>query len=257
MSELPYSLERTVVIRADPASVFRYFEDSSRWANWWGAGSTIDPKPGGNVYIRYPNGIEAAGEVLEISPPRKIVFTFGYKSGNPIPVGSSRVTIQVGPGPDGTKLQLLHEFAAGTARDQHVQGWRFQLSMFSNVVSNEVHADSATRIDAWFEAWTIADDDQRRAIFAAISAPGIQFRDRHSLLSGIDDLNAHAGVAIRYQPGAVLRRNGDVRQCQGMALADWTVTGPDGQERLSGTSVFVFGSDGKIQSAAGFANPAA
>ena len=44
---LPHSLDRTVTIQAPPETVFRFFQDSARWARWWGAGSTIDPKVGG------------------------------------------------------------------------------------------------------------------------------------------------------------------------------------------------------------------
>jgi uncharacterized protein YndB with AHSA1/START domain len=69
MPELPYSLNRTVVIQAKPETVFRYFTDSARWASWWGAGSTIDAQPGGKVYIRHPNGIESLGEILEVRDP--------------------------------------------------------------------------------------------------------------------------------------------------------------------------------------------
>src|SRR5262249_5445683 len=47
MTELTHSLNRTVVIRAMPETVFRYFTDSARWAAWWGHGSTIDARPGG------------------------------------------------------------------------------------------------------------------------------------------------------------------------------------------------------------------
>ena len=67
---LPHRLDRSVLIQASPETVFRFFEDSDRFARWWGAGSTIDPRPGGKVYIRHPNGIETVGEVVEIAPPR-------------------------------------------------------------------------------------------------------------------------------------------------------------------------------------------
>ena len=30
-----------------PAFSTRYFTDNTRWAAWWGPGSTIDPRPGG------------------------------------------------------------------------------------------------------------------------------------------------------------------------------------------------------------------
>ena len=66
MTTLPFQVERAVIIRATPETVFRFFTDTEYWARWWGAGSTIDPRPGGRVLIRYPGGNEASGEVLEI-----------------------------------------------------------------------------------------------------------------------------------------------------------------------------------------------
>src|SRR6202043_2187402 len=106
MPDLPYDLERTVVIKAKPETVFRFFTDSARWASWWGAGSTIDAQPGGKVYIRHPNAVEALGEVLEVRPPERIVFSYGFVSGKPMPPGSSRVTIRLEPDEDGTRLHL-------------------------------------------------------------------------------------------------------------------------------------------------------
>ena len=131
MMELPHKLDRTVVIVARPESVFRFFTDSVRWASWWGAGSTIDATPGGKVCIRHPNGIEASGEVLELNPPERFVFTYGFASGKPMAPGSSRVTISLAPDASGTRLELVHEFAEASPRDEHVQGWRFQLSLFA------------------------------------------------------------------------------------------------------------------------------
>lgn len=172
MPELPYQLERTVVIQANPETVFRFFTDSARWASWWGAGSTIDARPGGKVYIRHANGVESAGEVIEVHPGERIVFTYGFVSGRPIPPGSSRVTIRLEPIEAGTRLRLLHEFAEAAPRDEHVQGWRFQLSLFGNAVANEVYADAASAVDAWYGAWNMADALARDGILARIAAPG-------------------------------------------------------------------------------------
>ena len=44
------------------------------------AGSTIEPRPGGKVFVKYPGGVEASGEVLEIHPPDRIVFHGNNKS---------------------------------------------------------------------------------------------------------------------------------------------------------------------------------
>jgi uncharacterized protein YndB with AHSA1/START domain len=255
MPELPYQLERNVVIKAKPETVFRFFTDSARWAGWWGAGSTIDAKPGGKVYIRHPGGVETLGEVLDVLPPERIAFTYGYASGTPIPPGGSRVTIRLEPWAEGTRLQLRHEFAEAGPREEHVQGWRFQLSLFSNLVANEVFADAGTRVDEWFGAWAIADDKAREELFARIVSPDLRFRDRFSLLDGLADLTAHTGAAQKFMPGIRVARKGEVRQCQGTALADWVAVDGDAKERMSGTNVFVFSADGKIDSVTGFTNP--
>ena len=151
---LPHRLDRRLTIAATPETVFRFFTDSARWAAWWGPGSTIDARPGGHLRIRYPNGVEVSGEVLEIAAPRRIVFTYGYEQGTPIPPGASRVTIQLEPVGDTTVLHLAHEFADADTRDHHVQGWRYQLSLFANLVAGELHADAADTVDRWFGAWS-------------------------------------------------------------------------------------------------------
>ncbi len=254
MQDLPYNLDRTVLIHARRETVFNYFTDSARWASWWGAGSTIDATPGGKVYVRHPNGIESAGEVLEVKPPERIVFTYGYVSGNPIPAGSSRVTIRLESEAAGTRLHLMHEFAEAGQRDPHVQGWRFQLSLFANAVANEVFADAAQKVDSWYHAWAITDEQARADAFRKIAADDVRFHDRYSLLEGIGDLNAHCGASQKFMPGVTLRRRGEVRQCQGKALSDWEAAGQVGKLLMMGSSVFVFGVDGKIASATGFAS---
>jgi uncharacterized protein YndB with AHSA1/START domain len=254
MPELPYQLNRTVVIKAKPETVFRFFTDSARWASWWGAGSTIDATPGGKVYIRHPNGIEALGEVLEVRDGERIAFTYGFASGKPMPPGSSRVTIRLDPDEAGTRLHLLHEFAEASPRDEHVQGWRFQLSLFGNVIANEVYAGAASAVDVWYAAWVVADEQARQEMLARVVTAGVRFRDRFSLLDGLADLTAHIGAAQRFMPGIGLQRKGDVRHCQGTVLADWIAAGSDGKERMTGTSVFEFSPDGRIDSVTGFTN---
>ncbi len=252
---LDHRLDRTVEIQASPETVFRYFTDSARWAKWWGAGSTIEPRPGGKAYVRYPNAVEAIGEVIEIAPPERILFSFGYASGNPIPPGGSRVTIVLERNGAATRLHLTHEFADAAVRDQHVQGWRFQLAVFANVVTDEAFADAASIVDAWYGAWTITDTEARDAEFSRIAAGDVRFRDRFGLLDSVADLSAHVGAAQRFMPGIGLRRRGEVRHCQGMILADWVSTSSDGTEVMSGTSVFQLSGDARVQSATSFTNP--
>jgi len=252
VTTLTQQLDRTIVIGAPPAAVFRYFTDSSRWAAWWGEGSTIDARPGGRVLVRYPGGVEAAGEVVEVSAPSRIVFSYGYVSGKPIPPGSSLVTIRLEPAGRGTRLHLLHQFADAAVRDEHVQGWRYQLSVFANVVANELHADPAALADAWFASWNETDEAARAAGLGAIATDGVRLRDRFSCVEGTRELTVHIGAAQRFMPGFRMQREGPVNHCQGSVLCDWTAIGPDGQPRARGTNVFTLDPDGRIESVTGF-----
>lgn len=249
---LPHRLDRSITIQAPPETVFRFFQDSVRWAKWWGPGSTIDPKPGGAIYIRHPDGTESAGKVVELDPPNRLQFTYGFVSGKPFAPGASRVTIQLEPQRAATRLTLTHEFPDGASRDEHVQGWRFQLSLFANAVADEVNTNATRYVDLWFKAWSDPDDVARKRILTEIATSGVRMHDRFSSLEGMDDLLPHLAAAQRFMPGITLKRNGDVRHCQGMVLADWTMSGLDGTERGKGTNVFVFSPGGRIEWVTGF-----
>ena len=253
MNPLPHQLDRTIVIQATRDTVFRFFTDSTRWAAWWGAGSTIDAKPGGQMTIRYPGPVEVKGEVLEVLAPERIVFTYGYVDGKPpIPVGGSRVTIRLEEVlGSSTRLHLTHEFADAAHRDMHVQGWRYQLSLFGNIVSNEVNAEAPQVVDAWFDLWAEADEAARERSFAAIASPDVRFRDRFSLIDGVSELLPHITASQRFMPGIRLHREGDVRHCQGTVLANWIARGADGREHGKGTNVFTLGGDGRITAVTG------
>ena len=252
--DLVHRLDRTLVIRARRDTVFTFFNDASRWASWWGAGSTIDAKPGGRVLIRHSNGVEASGEVLEVHAPERIVFTYGYAKGLPSPAGSSRVTIRLDSHPQGTLLQLTHEFAEGdvAARDEHVQGWRFQLSLFANLIADNVNAGAASLVDQWLAAWSEADAVARDRSLAAIAAPAVRFEDKFSCVEGVSELSGHLAAAQRFMPGLRLERRGGIRHCQWHVLADWVAVGGDGQERGRGTNLFVFDAEGRIATVTGF-----
>lgn len=255
MTALPHRLDRSVEIRASRETVFRYFTDSARWATWWGSGSTIDARQGGRVRICYPGGVEVTGEVLAVNAPEQIVFTYGYASGTPIPAGSSRVTIRLESVGTATRVHLVHEFAEAGVRDQHVQGWRYQLSLFGNVVADEVHAGAAAVVDAWFGAWSESNEEVRRQRLSGVAALDVRFRDRFSVIDGLAELVPHIGAAQHFMPGIRMERQGAIRHCQGTVLADWVWMASDGQPRASGTNVFVLGPDGRIESVTGFMNP--
>jgi uncharacterized protein YndB with AHSA1/START domain len=252
MMQLDHVLERSVFICATRVTVFRFFTDSERFAEWWGPGSRIDARPGGAVLIRYPNGVIASGTVLEVVEPERIVFTYGYdQPDKPIPPGGSRVVITLREQPMGTLLELRHELADPTTRDHHVPGWRYQLALFANVAARHQHADLDRLVDRFFAAWSETDAGERRSALAAITTDDVAFRDPFAAVAGRDDLVDHIGASQLHMPGMRLVRDGVVRHCQGTALADWKAVGADGSPRGRGSNLFDLSADGRIARAVG------
>jgi uncharacterized protein YndB with AHSA1/START domain len=249
MSALPHQLDRVLFIRARRPTVFSFFTDSARWAAWWGEGSSIDPRVSGRVLIRHPNGVEVHGEVVDISVPERIVFTYATPGGQPV---ASLVTIRLDEHADGTTLHLSHAFEDAAGRDAHVQGWRFHLSVFANRVSDIVNGRAEAVVDGWFTAWNESDAARRDHAIGQLAVAGVAFHDRYSCVTSLDDLRAHLAAIHRFMPGMRVARAGVVRQCQGQAIADWTATGPDGTARGSGTNVFEFDADGRVAKVIGF-----
>lgn len=252
MNDESFLIERTVLIRAKRSTVFRYFTDSARFAAWWGPGSTIDPRPGGKVDIRYPNGVTAGGEVVEIVDGRRIVFTFGYDDPTkPFPRGTSRVTVTFTEERNGTQVHLAHAVPTESARDAHVPGWRFQLSTFANVVTKEGEGDALAIIDRYLAIWSEPDGEARKQALAELVTDDVQFRDAFACLSGRSDLADHVGASQMHMPGIALERDGAPLFCQGSALVDWVAKKPDGSVVARGTNALEL-LGGRLGSITGF-----
>lgn len=252
MSQLDPTLTREIEIRAERATVFSFLTDSQRFAQWWGAGSSIDARVGGALRIVYPGGVVVEGRVLEIQPPERIVFSYGYASGQPVPAGSTRVTLAFEAIADGTRVRLEHAFADAATRDLHVPGWRHQLAQFAGVACAVQHARLDARCDAWFATWNEADGGRRDALLAEAAVEGVEFRDAFGCVAGRAELAAHIAAARQHMPGMRLERAGAPRQVQGRALVDWRVPGPDGGDVARGTNALELAPDGRLRVVTGF-----
>jgi len=251
VNDLDFPLDREVLIVARRSTVFRYFVDSKRFAAWWGEGSRVEPRPGGALLIRYPNGVTASGQVVEIVEDEKFVFTYGYDSGSPIPAGSSRVTITLEDRDQGTLVKLRHELPDEKTRDAHVQGWRYQLAVFSRVVTEEQHASIQEVVDLFFRAWGELDRAKRRELLEKCVTDDFTFEDPYSSTRGIDDLNEHLAAVQMHMAGVTLRRASEPRHCKGTALVSWLAVKPDGSPPSRGTNVLTLAPDGRLAAAVG------
>lgn len=247
MTELTEALDRRITICARRETVFAYFTDSNRFAKWWGEGSHIEPRPGGAVFIHYPNGITAKGEVVAIEPPRRIVFTYIYGGD-----AASLVTITLDETKEGTAVNLHHAFSSAKIRDHFVQGWRYQLALFSKAVADEAQGGVALRVDAFLRAWGEPDGKTRRELMESCATPEIVFRDAYSATDGLDDMLTNLDAIQLFMPGMTLVRSGDVRHSHGTAIATWTAKKENGDPAGTGTNVFDLSPEGRIARVVGF-----
>ena len=185
-------------------------------------------KPGGRVYIRHPAASRSLGEVIEVARARshRVHVWIRERQAHSARqlTGDDRARAR---GPQHAAALRSRVRETRLLRDEHVQGWRFQLSLFGNVVANLVHA-RATEAGRVVRRVGRNRRGQAGGSWCG-SQPDVRFHDRYSLLEGLDDLVPHIGATQQFMPGMRVRRKGDVQHCQGTLLVDWIAAGTDGR----------------------------
>jgi uncharacterized protein YndB with AHSA1/START domain len=124
-----------ILIDAPRAHVFNFFVDSDRLPKWLGTTARLAPRPGGEFRFEVADGEWCVGEYVEIDPPRRVVFTWGWE--NPmmnLPPRSSVVEVELTAEDGGTRLTLLHRgLADEDSRTLHADGWSRYLSRLDRV----------------------------------------------------------------------------------------------------------------------------
>ena len=112
-------------IAASPPTVFAFFTDIERWTAWQGVGGNVEARAGGALRVIMPDAAAASGHFIEVVPPRRIVFTWGWEGNSiPIPPGSSIVTIELEPADSGTMVRLTQSgLQPAEMRELHRSGW--------------------------------------------------------------------------------------------------------------------------------------
>jgi uncharacterized protein YndB with AHSA1/START domain len=117
-------LEVEVRVEARPESVFRYFVEPDLYVRWQGSRAELDPRPGGRYRVQMEDGSVASGEYIEVDPPRRVSFSWGWEGKQDLPPGSSTVEVTLEPDGDATVVRLRH---TGLPTDEwrrvHRDGW--------------------------------------------------------------------------------------------------------------------------------------
>jgi uncharacterized protein YndB with AHSA1/START domain len=127
---------KEIFIDASPEEVFPYLTEPDKYRLWMGIAVDLDPRPGGLFQVD-PNGLDViVGKFLEVDPPHRVVFTWGWKEpGHPIPAGSTRVEIELKPLRGGTLLRLTHTGLSEPSRGRHDGGWSHYLGRLKILMS--------------------------------------------------------------------------------------------------------------------------
>ena len=99
------TIEHVVDIDADPATVFRLWTTAEGLCAWWGVSAVVDARPGGSIRVDIDGEHVMAGEFVELAPPHRVRFSFGWDGGDP-PAGSTQVEVRIDAKGAGTRLTL-------------------------------------------------------------------------------------------------------------------------------------------------------
>ena len=109
--------------------MWEFLVDPEKLARWKGQpASAFDAQPGGAYRIEIVPGHTASGEFVELDPPRRLVYTWGWEASedgpNPVPPGSSTIEIELVPTETGTTLRFTHrDLPSLEAAESHAHGW--------------------------------------------------------------------------------------------------------------------------------------
>jgi uncharacterized protein YndB with AHSA1/START domain len=128
-------------IDASPETVFAFFTDPEKLTRWLAVEATVDPRPGG-VYWQTHLGRDGErylmrGEVVEVSTPSRLVFTWGFENANrEVRPGSSTIEVTLEPRDGGTWLRLVHRDLPESERRDHDGGWATMLDRLAAAVAS-------------------------------------------------------------------------------------------------------------------------
>ena len=119
-------VEQSVSIAASPETVWEFWTDANKLVEWWGVAGEMVPEPGGIFCTVMENGMVMRGTYVELDPPNRLVFTFGWEHNAPgelLAPGSTRVEVTLSRTARGTELVLRHSEMPTSHAGHHREGW--------------------------------------------------------------------------------------------------------------------------------------
>ncbi len=119
------AIVRELSIAASPETVWGFLVDSEKATRWMGEQATFDAQPGGIYRVGVVPGHTARGEFVEVDPPHRLVFTWGWEDGSSeVTPGTTTIEIELEAQGGGTLLHFTHSGLPSTeSAESHAHGW--------------------------------------------------------------------------------------------------------------------------------------
>lgn len=147
MTAMTKALRLVRMVAASPERVFEVWTNPEHVKRWTcpdpsaGVDVEIDLRAGGRYTIRMNvegGPYTACGTYREVDPPRRLVYTWGWKEEAHAMKAETVVTVDFVPVEGGTEIRLTHQgFPTPDDRDGHEEGWKICVGRFVALVAAE------------------------------------------------------------------------------------------------------------------------
>ena len=124
----------SVVVDSEPADVYEYFTKPEAMVHWMGQVSSLNPVPGGEFAVDVNGSSAIRGRLVELDPPHRLVFTWGFIGSEDLPPGTSTVEVLFIPEDGRTRIDIVHRDLPETEASKHAPGWRHFLDQLAEAV---------------------------------------------------------------------------------------------------------------------------
>jgi uncharacterized protein YndB with AHSA1/START domain len=122
----PEPYRESILVRASPERVFRYFTDPDKLVRWMGDKAELDPRPGGRFKLVLGDRM-VEGRYVEVDPPKRLVISWGRQGSPTLPPGASILEVQLQAEAGGTRVSIVHSGLPTSELSRHALGWEHYL----------------------------------------------------------------------------------------------------------------------------------
>lgn len=151
----PIVVER--LLDTNTEETFALLTEPERLRRWLAVSASVDLRVGGDYRMLCVPGHAAVGQVTELDPGRRVVYSWGWHGDDEVPPGSTSLIVELEPEGERTRVRLTHEGLVGEWAERHLAGWNQHLDRL---------VQAAADGDAGLEPWMIDPEDKNHLTVA-------------------------------------------------------------------------------------------